>query len=458
MTPILFEANATTFTSYGIGALVDAISCQVTMDSNTQYELQMEYPCDGELFSEITGNRIIYAKPCQTDNPQPFRIYRMTKPIGGKVTFYARHISYDLLGIPVTPFKSTSASDFCSKIAANSAITNPFTFTTNISKTEDLEFDEPQSARYLLSDNDQSWAKVYGGELVFDGYDVKLQSAAGQNRGVAIRYGVDLIDSKMEENINGVYSGILPYFYEDNVLVMGTVQNVTGTFLVPRVLLVDVSEYIASSNPSQSDVNSVGQTWLSENLVGLPEISLTLSYAQMDQVARLFDTVTVKIERLGIDVLAKISRTVYDVLKERNISINVGDVRPTFAEDMYNAARLKTGLLDMKRIKDKSITNSKMGSGSVGTDNVQDSAVTTGKLNDNAVTSNKIIDGAIVAEKIVNGAVIREKINDGAVSEEKTDFSGYFHGTKHIPKLVVYEMVTTGGDAVIHNGHIITPT
>lgn len=400
MTPILFEANATIFTSYGIGAMVDAIKCEVTMDSNTQYELQMEYPCDGELFSEITGNRIIFAKPCQTDDPQPFRIYRMTKPIGGKVTFYARHISYDLLGIPVTPFKATSASDFCSKISANSVITNPFTFTTNISKTEDLEFDEPQSARYLLSDNDQSWAKVYGGELVFDGYDVKLQSAAGQNRGVVIRYGVDLIDSKMEENINGVYSGILPYFLEDNVLVMGTVQNVTGTFLVPRVLLVDVSDYIVSAHPSQSDVNSVGQTWLSENLVGLPEISLKLSYAQFEQVARLYDTVTVKIERLGIDVLAKVSQTVYDVLKERNVSINVGDVRPTFAADIYDASRLKHGLLDMKRIKDKSISNRKMGSGSVSTDNIQDDAVTTWKLEDHAVTGDKLQDLAVSREKL----------------------------------------------------------
>lgn len=427
MTPILFEANATTFTSYGIGALVDAIACQVKMDSNTQYELEMEYPCEGELFSEITGNRIIYAKPCQTDNPQPFRIYRMTKPIGGKVTFYARHISYDLMGIPVTPFKATSASDFCSKIASNSVITNPFTFTTNISKTEDLEFDEPQSARYLLSDNDQSWAQVYGGELVFDGFDVKLQSSAGQNRGVVIRYGVDLIDSKMEENINGVYSGILPYFYEDNVLVMGTVQNVTGTFPVPRVLLVDVSEYITASNPSQTTVNSVGQTWLSENLVGLPEISLKLSYAQMDQVARLYDTVTVKIERLGIDVLAKISQTVYDVIKERNVSINVGDVRPTFAADIYDASRLKHGLLDMKRIKEKSITGGKMGSGSVGTRTIADGAVSTWKLQDHAVTGDKLQDLAVSRDKLsaaLEGALstVEGKLSGSIVSQIKATY------------------------------------
>lgn len=412
MTPILFEANANTFTSYGIGALVDSVKCEVTMREDTLYELELVYPVDSELFSELIGNRIIYAKPCQTDDPQPFRIYRMTKPIDGKVTFYARHKSYDLLGIPVAPFKATSASDFCSKIVSNSVITNPFTFTTNISKTEDLEFDEPQSARYLLSDNDPSWAKVYGGELVFDGNDVKLQSAAGQNRGVVICYGVDLIDSKMEENINGVYSGILPYFFEDGVLVMGTVQNVTGTFPVQRVLLVDVSEYITDSNPSQATVNSVGQTWLSENPVGLPEISLKLSYAQLDQVVRVYDTVTVKIERLGIDVLAKVSQTVYDVLKERNVSINVGDVRPTFAADIYDASRLKHGLLDLKRIKDKSITGGKMGSGSVGSRELADDSVTVWKLNDHAVSRDKLAEALELALSTVEGKL------DGTITSQ----------------------------------------
>lgn len=446
MTPILFEANANTFTSYGIGALVDAVKCEVTMREDTLYELELVYPVDSELFSELIGNRIIYAKPCQTDDPQPFRIYRMTKPINGKVTFYARHKSYDLLGIPVAPFKATSASDFCSKIASNSVITNPFTFTTNISKTEDLEFDEPQSARYLLSDNDPSWAKVYGGELVFDGNDVKLQSAAGQNRGVVICYGVDLIDSKMEENINGVYSGILPYFFEDGVLVMGTVQNVTGTFPVQRVLLVDVSEYITDSNPSQATVNSVGQTWLSENPVGLPEISLKLSYAQLDQVVRVYDTVTVKIERLGIDVLAKVSQTVYDVLKERNVSINVGDVRPTFAADIYDASRLKHGLLDLKRIKDKSITNSKMGSGSVGTANLQDDSVTTWKLEDHAVTDDKIGLAAISRDKL-----------SAALEDALDSIEGKLDG-RYLSKLKTYNFYLNGLHVIVdpNTGAVVT--
>ena len=246
---------------------------------------------------------------------------------------------------------------------------------------------------------------------------MKLQSAAGQNRGVVICYGVDLIDSKMEENINGVYSGILPYFFEDGVLVMGTVQNVTGTFPVQRVLLVDVSEYITDSNPTQETVNSVGQTWLSENPVGLPEISLKLSYAQLDQVVRVYDTVTVKIERLGIDVLAKVSQTVYDVLKERNVSINVGDVRPTFAADIYDASRLKHGLLDLKRIKDKSITGGKMGSGSVGSRELADDSVTVWKLNDHAVSRDKLAEALELALSTVEG-----KLNGSITSQIKANY------------------------------------
>lgn len=437
MIPILYEANETAFTSYGIGVLVDAISCKVTMGDGAQYELTMDYPVDGVFFAELIGNRIIFAKPCQTDDSQPFRIYRITKPINGRVTVDARHISYDLLGIPVLPFKSTSADDFCTKIANNSVVTNPFAFTTDIVKTADLEFDEPQAARALLSDDSQTWREIYGGELVFDGYNVKLQTTAGANRGVVIRYGVDLIDSKMEENIAAVYTGILPYFYEDGRLVVGTIQNVAGTFLFTRVLLVDVTEYISSSRPSQADVNAVGQTWLSENLVGFPEVSLTLSYAQLDQVVRQYDTVTVKIEKMGVDVVAKVSKTVYDVLKERNEKIEIGDVRPTFAVDIYDAARLRHGLLDMKRIKDKSISNRKMGSGSVGTDNVQDGAISTWKLEDHAVTG--------------------DKIEDGSVSEEKTDFSGYFHGTKTMSAIVCRNIKTPGGTYIIRNGEIVTP-
>lgn len=43
MIPILFEHNSTAFNSFGIGALKDATSYEVTEERNCQYELVLKY-------------------------------------------------------------------------------------------------------------------------------------------------------------------------------------------------------------------------------------------------------------------------------------------------------------------------------------------------------------------------------------------------------------------------------
>lgn len=421
MIPILFPANATTFTNeygnlYGIGSLSKASRCFATMEGQ-EYELQFDYLVSGPYFSEITPNKIVFAKPNQTDNEQPFRIYRITKPVSGKVTVYAHHLSYDLSGIPVNKFKATSAADFVTKITENVLVTCPFTFETNVVMTDDLEFDFPMSAREMISE----WAEKYKGELVFDGYTVKLLQSAGQNRGVKIRYGVDIVDATMEENISSCATGIVPYYLNSKTgaVTLGDVLNAQGTFDHTKIIPVDVSDYIVSSSPTKAKVNEVGAVWLAENAITLAEISLKLTYAQIDQVVRLGDTVSVEIDRLGIDLLAKVSSTDYDVIEERYRSVNVGDVRETFANDLWDASRLKTGLLNMKRIKDKSITNKKMGSGSVNNRTLEDGSVNTWKLDDHAVTSDKIDNGAVTSAKINDGAVTAAKIPAGSIARDK---------------------------------------
>jgi hypothetical protein len=177
-----------------------------------------------------------------------------------------------------------------------------------------------------------------------------------------------------------------------------------------KIIPVDVSDYIVSTNPSVQDVDDVGLIWLDENSIGRPEMSLKLSYAQIGQTVRQGDTITVKVERMGIDVLAKVTQTVYDVLKERYTSVNVGDIRDTFAADIYDASRLKTGLLDLKRIKDKSITGGKMASGSVGERVIADDSVSVWKLQDNAVTEDKILNGSVTQSKIPSGSIKRDQI------------------------------------------------
>ena len=63
MTPILFSDAATDYSTQGLGALADALSCEVTEELNGEYELQMTYPVSGRRYADIKNRCIIYCKP-----------------------------------------------------------------------------------------------------------------------------------------------------------------------------------------------------------------------------------------------------------------------------------------------------------------------------------------------------------------------------------------------------------
>ena len=98
MIPILYEGNETAFTSNGLGRLADAISCKVVEERNATYELEMTYPISGVHYDDLAENRIILAKPFDGGTPQPFIIYKITRPLNGKVTVNAEHISNAIHG------------------------------------------------------------------------------------------------------------------------------------------------------------------------------------------------------------------------------------------------------------------------------------------------------------------------------------------------------------------------
>lgn len=102
MNPVLYESTESTFETNGLGVLSDTISCQVVEERNGIFEITLEYPLTGIHYQEIKQRRIIFVKPNPYEDPQPFRIYRITKPLSGKITVYAQHISYDLSGVPVS--------------------------------------------------------------------------------------------------------------------------------------------------------------------------------------------------------------------------------------------------------------------------------------------------------------------------------------------------------------------
>ena len=129
----LFPADARVFTTNGIGTLPDATSCLVTEERNGEFELEITYPINGKRYSEIERHRIIVAKSNPFSNPQPFRIYNISKPINGIVTINAEHISYDTRGYIVSPLVVNTANVAFRQIKESCVPSScPFTFFTDV--------------------------------------------------------------------------------------------------------------------------------------------------------------------------------------------------------------------------------------------------------------------------------------------------------------------------------------
>lgn len=342
MKPILFPSTATEFTTQGLGALSDAISCIVTEERNGLYELEMQYPQSGIHFSEIQNRCIIYAIPSPYREAQPFRVYRITRPINGIATIYAQHISYDLAGIPVNPFTAGSAAEALSGMASHAAVESPFSFWTDKSTTANFSVLVPSASRSVLGGVEGSILDVYGGEYLFDKFLVRLYNQRGNDNGVVIRYGKNLTDVEQDANISSVATGVLPYWVgAEGELVQGNIVNVDGTFDFVRIMTIDFSSDF-ENQPTASELETRAMQYIKSNKIGVPSVSISVSFVQLEQTEEykdlallekcdLCDTVTVQFEALGINAKAEIVRIITDVLLERYESVEVGDIRSNIA-------------------------------------------------------------------------------------------------------------------------------
>ena len=345
MSMILFPSGATTFETQGLGSIIDAISCNVHEVLNGEYELEMQYPITGLQYNNLQNRRIIYSKHDPYSDPQPFRIYRITRPMNGIISIYARHVSYDLAGIPVGVFDANNAQSAMQGLKNNSLVANPFLFETTMPTVANFSCQYPQPCRNLLGGQEGSILDVYGGEYEWDEWTVHLQPRRGLDNGVRITYGKNLIDIEQDENIANMKTGIVPYWInsENGEVIYSSPQIIQapGEFNFSSVVPVDFGDKF-ESQPTPEQLADAGQQYVTNNKIGVPTVSIDLSFAQLEQYSlyestealervRIGDTIHVFFAQLGINVSSRIVETNYDPILNRYNSVSVGSVRANIA-------------------------------------------------------------------------------------------------------------------------------
>jgi len=351
MIPVLFESNATSFNTNGIGRLIDCLSCEIAEERNGEYSLELVYPTSGQFYNEIKTSRIILAKPNYQDSYQAFRIYKISKPINQLVTVYANHLSYDLNYIPVSIFNAVGINAALNGLKTNSLENNPFNFITDINNTDTLfQVNVPKSVRACLGGTEGSILQTFSGsagiEYKWDNYDIYVTLHRGSDNGVQLRYGKNITDLNYTENIEETITGVLPVWTnpEGTSTLTGDIQYspYKNNYPFNRTVVLDCSEHFEST-PTLQELNAYGFEYVS--LQGLPKENIKISFVDLSktdeyrfsvgvETINLCDEITVIYQPLGISFKAKIIKTVYDVLTEKYISLTIGDAKSSLAQTL----------------------------------------------------------------------------------------------------------------------------
>ena len=345
---ILYEYTETAFTNNGLGCLNDATSCSVKETLNGEYELEMEYPVNGIHYSDIQLRRIILAKPNSYDQTQPFRIYSISKPIGGLVTVNAEHISYDMSGLPVRGAIEHYAwyvKDVFEHIKKNSVYPCPFTFSSDITEEKkSISLSKPRSVKAFLG-TDEGLLSLFGGEWEFDRYKAILHKERGQNRGVSIEYGKNLTDVTQDEACSEMYTAVYPYYYQEDDGLQRLDDDVVKILDTPykNVYVLDLSSEF-DEMPTQDQLRAKTQEYIKKNKLDKPKVSLKVSFIQNPEViealqdVRLGDTVGVKFIKIGVDTTSRCINYDFNVLTEQYNSIELGEPTKTIVDTMTSTS------------------------------------------------------------------------------------------------------------------------
>lgn len=346
MIPILYKPDAKT----KIGWLAEASDCQCTEERNGVFELEFQYPMLGRYAADLVIDRYVKAKPNATAANQFFHIRKVSKPINGMFTVSCEHISYALSGYPVPTVSAsgnaqvainailTAAKNQLGKDTGFSVATTDITLSSSIALTN-------VSARAALGGVSGSVLDVYGGEYEFDNHTIKLHKARGKDRGVRIAYGRNMTELKCDIDMDSAYTGIYGYVKNDNVDLHSYKAVINSSGINAKTLIRDFSSDFSGgdSKITQSGLDSAVAAYAAANDINSPTVSMTVSFVDLSQSPEyasfsalesvsLCDTVQIYHKDLNINIKAKVIKTVYDVLRERYTSIDLGSPRANFAD------------------------------------------------------------------------------------------------------------------------------
>ena len=338
----LYDKNETDFTHNGI-CILKPLEATVTEELNGDYSLKVTMPRGKK---EIEIEQIIKAPTPKSE--QLFRVYNSDIDMLGNQIFYARHIFYDLLDYFIEDTRpSGSGALAISKILENT----PFTGTSDITEQGTAYYQMMNPVKAILG-ADNAFIEVWGGELERDNFNVRMRNHLGTDRGASIRYRKNLTGLRLQTDLSGVYTKIMPTGLQENgqTLLKLPEKYISSPLIdnyvnikTTRIHYSDIKIDEETTQEQALEMLRNAATQEFENGIDKPQITATVEFIPLQDTEEykdfavlesvyLGDTVKIFHEDLNIELEAQIIEYEFDALSKRYNKLILGNANPKYGD------------------------------------------------------------------------------------------------------------------------------
>jgi phage minor structural protein len=350
----VYEASNTDFNSNGDMTLTPS-KAEIHAILNGAWTASLSHPIDKDGRWKFIEENAVVKMPSFLEDDQLFRIKKRTVSDSG-VEAELEPIFYDSIGdcflVDVRPTNDNGQQALDMMTAVNSK----YSGSSNITKTSTAYYQFKNLMEAINGEDDNAFVKRWGGEILFDNFEVIIDEQVGSDHGVELRYGKNLpVDGLTEDvDMTEVVTRIYPKAYNGYVMTNNGYVDSDLLDNYPTVLAKTITfDDVKMAEDAQEDDEENGvivcetQTELDAALTqrcneqyaaGLdkPKVTLTADMVLLQNAEQykdfqvlervsLGDTIHCYHKKLGITTEARAIELTYDAILKKTSDVVLGD-------------------------------------------------------------------------------------------------------------------------------------
>ncbi|XZI43590.1 phage tail spike protein (plasmid) [Clostridium perfringens] len=339
-------------------------------------EIEIEHPYDKEgRWKLINGNGVIKA-PTPYSEGQLFPIYNIDKTMlttGLKIK--ARHIFFDLYYSTTEDIRAVNCN--CQRALNILLADTKFNGYSDIKKINTCYFVKQNRIEAINGSNrDNSIINRWGGEIFLDNFDVYVNERIGEDKGLEILYGTNMVDLGLKENRKDIVTRIkpvafngrrLPEFFIDSPLInkyriiyekyiefnnlkfKGDLQNETEENDDGSIVFETEEELY---NALREECRKLFEGGLDKPTitgnVKVAALSNTEKYKYIKNLVDigLGDTLIANHTDLDVNIRVRCVGYEWDILKEKYINVSIGEVVKNYFQNQSDTTQKVNAILN----------------------------------------------------------------------------------------------------------------